>query len=302
MKKVSGKQAVLTSSLVSIGDVVFSFGVAAITGSAVMFAQGLQGLADSITTLFLYIGLKKSSKGATEQHPFGHGRELFFWVLLSSIFAFLFSGGYASIKALQQITDSEPLVSIWIALIALSFGLFTNGFSLYTSLKRLRQNSKKQSLWRYLRTSSLVETKMTLLVDFLGSLAAGFGLLSLVLFLLTDNPIFDGIGALIIGLLTAAGALIVILDLRDLIVGRSPSQQVIKNIQASALSVEHVIDVLDLRAVSIGSGQILVILELHFQDGLTTDQLEQVTDSVKETVKKSVPEVSQVQVEAETPD
>ena len=302
MSKISGDRAVAVSSLVSMGDVAFSFIVAALTGSSVMFAQGLQGAADSITTIFLFIGLRRSKKKATKDYPFGYGRELFFWVLIASVFAFLFSGGLATYRAVQQILDASSIDSVQIALLALTFGFFTNGFSFLTSFRRLKQQAEGESYIAYLRYSSLVETKMTLLVDFLGTLSAFFGLISLGLFVITSNPVFDGLGALIIGVLTGLGALIVIFDLRDLIVGRSPQPQTLKAIYKSAKSVEGVIDVLDMRAIAIGSGKVLAILEVHFKDGYSTDEIEKVTDNIKEAVLKEVDQVSQVQVEAETPD
>lgn len=301
-KTISGQRAVLVSSLVSVSDVTFSFIVAAITGSSVMIAQGLQGLADLLTTFFLFIGVRRSKRKATKDYPFGYGRELFFWVLISSLFAFLFSGGLASYRAILQLLDGSEIESVVIALAALSFGFITNGYSFRTSFRRLKQNAGQQSYWQYLRYSSLVETKMTLLVDFLGTLSAFFGLIALGLFALTDNAIFDGVGALLIGILTATGALIVIFDLRDLIVGRSPSPVITKRIYEAALTVKGTQDVLDLRAIAVGSGRILVILEVHFNDGLSTDEIEKITDEIKERVMSNVESVSHVQVEAETPD
>lgn len=299
---ISGYKSVVTSTLVSVGDVTLNLLIAAITGSSVMLAQGLQGSADLLTTLMLLIGVKRSKKAASPQHPFGYGRELFFWVLIASLFAFLVNGGIAIARAWQQIADSQQLESTHLALVVLTFGTLTNGYSLSVSLKRLRQHAHSKSLWSYIRHSSLVETKMTLLVDLMGTSSAVLGLLALGLYVVTGNPLFDGLGALVIGAITAAGALFVIADLHDLIVGRSPQANVIEDIRGAALNVKGVNDVLDLRAATIGSGQVLAILEVHFIDNLTTDQIEVLTDNVKAAVIKAVPQVTQVQVEAETPD
>lgn len=301
-KKISGDRAVAISSLVSFGDVALSFAVAIITGSSVMLAQGLQGLADSLTTVFLFIGLRRSKRKANRDYPFGYGRELFFWVLIASVFAFLFSGGVASYRAIQQILSGSELDDIYLALLALSFGFTTNGYSFLTSWRRLKQNAGDRSYIQYLRYSSLVETKMTLLVDFLGTLSALFGLFALTLFVITDNAVFDGVGALVIGILTAMGALIVILDLRDLIIGRSPDPETVKKIYDATQTVKGVQSVLDLRAVSVGSGRVMAIIEVHFSDGRSTDEIEQITDEIKDRVLRNVEQVTRVQVEAETPD
>lgn len=300
--RITGLRTVVTSSLVSLGDIILSFLAAVITGSSVMVAQGLQGTADLITTLFLLLGVKRSKRSANASHPFGFGREIFFWVLISSLFAFLISGGLASFRAIQQLINGTQLESLPLAIGLLSFGLVTNAYSLSNSVRRLAAGKKGRSYWSYLRHSSLIETKMTLLVDLMGSLSAFLGILALILAQLTGNELYDGIGALIIGALTAAGALFVIFDLKDLIVGRSPHPQTIEAIRASALKHKHVQDVLDLRATTIGSDKYLVILEIHFADDLTTDQLEQSTDEIKETVMAKVPQAQRVQVEAESPE
>lgn len=301
-RTITGLRTVVVSTLVSVGDIVFSFIVSAITGSTVMFSQGLQGVADLTTTMFLLLGVKKSGRVASKTHPFGYGRELFFWVLISSLFAFLVSGGYASYRAVQQIVNVSPLESVYLALIALGFGLITNGYSLSNSVRRLSSGAKGKSLIKHIIQSSLVETKMTLLVDLMGTVSAVFGIVALTLYQITGNALYDGLGALLIGILTAMGALVVIFDLHDLIVGRTPNPQVIEAIRRAALKVHGVNDVLDLRATSVGSGKVLAILEVHFQDGKSTDEIEQITDNIKSAVMNAEPQVSHVQVEAETPD
>ena len=301
-QSVTEFRTVITSSLVSVGDITFSFIVAAITGSSVMFAQGLQGFADLATTSLLLLGVHKSRRAASPTHPFGYGRELFFWVLIASLFAFLVSGGIASIRAVHQILETSFIDSTYLAIGALVFGALTNSYSLSNSLRRLTQGLEGVSLWQHLRHSSLVETKMTLLVDLMGTLSAVLGLTAMLLYQATGDVIYDGLGALVIGLFTAAGALFVMIDLHDLIVGRSPHPATIEKIRKTALKVKGVKDVLDLRAVTIGSDNILAILEIHFKDNLSTDKIEQLTDEIKKRVQDTVPEVSRVQVEAETPD
>lgn len=298
---ITGLRTVLISSLVSLGDIVLSFIAAAITGSSVMVAQGLQGVADLITTLFLLLGIHRSKRSANAHHPLGFGREIFFWVLISSIFAFLVSGGLASYRAIHQLINGTELTAIPIAITLLTIGLITNTYSLSNSVRRLAVGGKGKLYWSYLRHSSLIETKMTLLVDLMGTLSATLGIIALLLAQITGNAFYDAVGALIIGLLTAGGALFVIIDLHDLIVGRSPHPQTIEAIRKSALSNKDVVDVLDLRATTIGSDKFLVILEIHFIDNLTTDELERSTDNIKEAVRAKVPQVARVQVEAETP-
>lgn len=170
------------------------------------------------------------------------------------------------------------------------------------SLRRLSKNAKKVKLFDYLLRSSLVETKTSLLVDFMGTVSAALGLMALGLYKLTGNAVFDGVGATSVGILTAMGALFMIYNLRGFIVGQSTGPETIKRIKSLTLGVANVNDVLDLRAVTIGSGEILVIIEVHFKDGLSTDDIERITDEIKEKLIRNVAVVKRVHVEAETPE
>jgi divalent metal cation (Fe/Co/Zn/Cd) transporter len=99
-----------------------------------------------------------------------------------------------------------------------------------------------------------------------------------------------------------AGAFLLIRDVRDLIVGRSVDQNISDQIIGATKTVDGVQSVLDLRTMYLGSSRLLVIVEVHVQDGLDTDQIEQIIDNIKTVVSSGIPEVEHIQVEIETPD
>lgn len=301
MQKISATRAIVTSIAVSIGDIALNLFLAVISGSTVMLAQALQGTADLTTASLLMIGVRNSKRTPDARHPFGFGREVFFWALLASVFALVVTGGLAILRGVQQIADPSELSNTTWAIVVLVFGLATNGYSLSVSVRRLLAGAKRHTILDYLLHSSLVETKASLLVDLMGTLSAALGLMALVLYRLTGNAVFDGIGAAGVGVLTAIGALFLLYNLRGFIVGISPSQDTIERIRSLAMGFREVQDVLDLRAVTIGSGQIFVILELHFQDELSTNQLERSIDDIKARLQDELPTIARVQIEVETP-
>lgn len=301
-KKISAHRTVLVSTLVSLSDIIINVIAAIITGSVVLLAQALQGFADLTATMMLLIGVRRSSRKPNREHPFGYGRELFFWVLLSSLFTFLVTGGVALYQGISRVLEPMDIDSTQIAYGILLFGLLSNGYSLSLGLRRMKAHAGRRSVVNMLLKSSLVETKMSMLVDLMGTLSAALGLVAISLFSITDDGRFDGAGAIAIGLLTMVGALFVIYDLRGLIVGRSPRQYVVQKIRRAARSVPDVQDILEMNSMVVGSGQILVIIEVHFADDLSTDDIEKRTDQIKEAIQKAVPAVNRVQVEVETPD
>jgi cation diffusion facilitator family transporter len=302
MKKISDVRVVATSFSVSIIDVVFNFVVAIFTGSTVMLAQALQGMSDLITGGILYFGVKRSKRKATSLYQFGYGREVFFWVLMAGILMFIGTGGLSFYFGWQQFTNPHPIENVGLAFAMLLIGITANAYALSLSVHRLKYLYKGFSWWHQLRHSSAAETKATFLIDILGTSSAIFGFVALVVFVLTNNPQFDGLGSMVIGLSMMAMSLLLLRDVRDLIVGRAVEPHIAERIIGAAQSVKGVQAILDLRTMYLGSSSILVILEVHLHDGLETNEIEAITDNVKEVVQENIPEVHHIQVEIETPD
>lgn len=302
MGKISDIRVVATSAMVSVSDVVFNVLVAVLTGSTVMLSQALQGFSDLITGGILYFGVKRSHKEADDRYQFGYGREVFFWVLVAGVVMFAGTGGLSVYFGYQKIMNPDSIEKVWLALLMLLFGFSTNLYAFRLSVRRMREAGDSKTWWRELLSSSMVETKATLLIDFLGTVAAGIGLFALGVYAVTGNGQIDGLGGLVIGVTMMCGAIVLILDVRDLIVGRAVDSEVLHTIATAARRVRGVQGVLDIRTMYLGSAKLLVILEVHLADGFDTDQIEVITDRVKAAVHRAEPLVHHVQVEVETPE
>jgi cation diffusion facilitator family transporter len=301
-KTITDVRVVATSLIVSISDVALNLAVSIITGSTVMLSQALQGLSDLVTGGILYLGVKRSKKKADLKYQFGYGREIFFWVLMAGIVMFVGTGGMSVYFGYKQFTNPGVITNIWLAFGMLTIGLVTNLYAFSLSLRRLHNIDPKKSWYHQLLHSSIVETKVTLLVDFLGSAAAVLGFIALFTFALTDNVQFDGLGSMAVGTCMMLVSILLIRDVRDLIVGKSVEPEITERIIGAVQTVDGILSVLDLRTMYLGSGRILVMVEVHVEDGLYTDQIEAVIDNVKLSVQKNIPQVHHIQVEVETPD
>lgn len=304
MAKLSDVRVVATSALVSVSDVVLNLVVAIFTGSTVMLSQALQGLSDLVTSGMLYVGVRRSRRKADERFQFGYGRELFFWVLLASIIMFVGTGGMSLYFGWQQVVGPSSVDRVWLALGMLVFGLSTNFYAFRLSFLRMKAEGRKRgrTWWQHFRHSSIVETKATFTIDFLGTTAAVFGLVALLLYVMTGDARFDGLGSMVIGLSMMGAAFFLMLDIRDLIVGKSVDEKTLATITRAALSIDGVQSVLDLRTMYLGSSKLFVVIEVHLQDHFTTDEIERIVDEIKHKISRRVGIVKHVQVEIETPD
>lgn len=301
-KPLSDLRVVITSSLVSVGDVVLNLVAGIFTGSTVMFAQALQGLSDLITSGLLLAGVSQSRKSSSKRYQFGYGREIFFWVLLAGLVMFIGTGSLSLYMGYRQFTQPGEIEHIYWALALLVINICTNSYAFSLSLRRLRQQHPRAKwAWR-LRHSSVVETKTTFFVDMLGMSAGVLGLLALTIFFITGDARYDGLGSMAIGLSMMGASIYLIGDVRQFIVGRSADPEAIKKIRRAVMTVPDVQEILDLRTMYLGSGSLLIILEVHLQDGLDTDNIEQISDQIKQKADHAIPGKHHIQVEIETPD
>jgi divalent metal cation (Fe/Co/Zn/Cd) transporter len=163
----------------------------------------------------------------------------------------------------QRFLHPHPITHIWLAGFALVLGLVTNLYAFSLSLRRLRGAHVGPSMWHRFRHSSLVETKTTLVLDMLGTIASVFGLMALGLYVITGRAEFDGLGSIMIGVATAVLAAMLISSVKDLLVGRSATNDIEVRIREAALEISEVQRVLDLRTMYLGSERLLVNLEVH---------------------------------------
>jgi cation diffusion facilitator family transporter len=301
-KAISDIRVVATSLTVSISDVAFNFFVALLTGSTVMLTQALQGFSDLVTGGILYFGVRRSKRSADLKYQFGYGREIFFWVLIAGIFMFIGTGALSVYFGYRQFANPQPIEYTGLAFAMLIWGFLTNFYAFSLSLRRMRKSDIAKGWWHQLLHSSIVETKATFLIDFLGTAAALLGFMALLAYVFTSDATFDGLGSMAIGLSMMLVSTLLIRDVRDLIVGKAVDPEVSERIIGATQTVAGIQSVLDLRTMYLGSAKLLVIVEVHVTDDLNTDQIERIVDNVKAVVQQNVPEVHHIQVEVETPE
>jgi cation diffusion facilitator family transporter len=300
-KTITTKRALLTSFVVDAIDIVTNLIVAAITGSAVMLAEAMQGLADLSAVGLLLIGHKRAAKTATQAHPFGFGKEAYFWALLAAVIILIFTATMSFYSGLQSFLHPEPVSLVGLAYVILVLAMVTNGYAFSVSARKLLEGRRLRMLPHAFTHTAHIAPRTTMVLDTLGLLAAFFGLVALIIYGLTGDGRFDGIGAMTIGVLLAAASIVLLLNVKAFITGKRASAETEELIKKTALSHPGVKAVLDLRTMMLGSENLLVNLELHFQDGMVTDEIEQTIDAVKRRVGKAIPGRTYIQIEPETP-
>ncbi len=295
--EITAKKVILTSILVDIIDIVTNVVIAIVTGSIVMAVESIQGFADLTAAVLLYVGFKKSLKNASPSHPLGYGREIYFWTLISSLIMLAFTATITFYLGFLRFLHPQNIDNIFLAFGVLVFSILTNGYALSLDVRRLSSNTSKWKIFKSFFHSEHIETKATFVLDLMGTSVAVFGLLSLVILKITQDNRFDGIGAMIMGAVLAILSFMLFAGAKDFLIGRSAPKGTTKKIEGVISEFDQVRKIRKLQTVYEGSSKLLLLLDLHLVDDLTTDQIEKLTEDIKDEIKKEVPVVFNIQIE-----
>ena len=299
--KVSEQRVLITTFLVDLLDAAINLVVAILTGSAVMLAEFFQGLADLTAAGLLLVGHKRSKKRPDKRHPFGYGKEVYFWTLVSAVVMMTLTATASFYFGLMRFLEPEEIDRLWLGYATLAITLATNLYAFSLSSRRLSKNMPFTQLPKLFLNSGDVTVKNALVLDLMGTTAAVSGLVSLLLYQFAGEKRFDGLGAMFIGVSTAVLAFVLVTSLRGLMVGESAAPEIEEKISKAALSIREVKEVLDLKTMQIGLDKLLVNIDVSVDDHLHTDELEALTDNIKNRLTEKVPSIRHVQVELETP-
>ncbi len=286
----------VTSLVVDLLDVLMNVVVAIITGSVIMLVESMQGVADVTSVGLLLLGHRRSHRRANKQHPFGYGKEVYFWSILSAFIAVAITATLSFYFGYSEFMHPTGVDNIYVAYIILSIAIVTNTYAFWLSAKKLLGDRPFRQILRVFLRSHRIATKTTFVLDAMGTAAATIGLSSLVAYQVRGNIYLDGIGAMLMAIGLAIFAILLLIGALSLITGQSAPRDVERNIRDKALEVEGVHEVVGLSTMMLGSEGILVNIEVHLKNDLTTDQVEVVIAEVKQHVHKIGPGM-QVHVE-----
>lgn len=299
-ERITANRVVTTSFLVDILDIIINLIVSVLTGSAVMITQTLQGLADLAASGFLIIGVNQSGRKADSIHPFGYGRDLYFWTLLSAFVSLIVTSGLSIYLGWEHFVNPPALHGLPLAYAVLFISVFTNGYSTYLSSKRLLKGARLDKISSAFAHSPLIETKATFVLDLMGTTASVLGLAALILYGLTGDLHWDGVGAMTVGAVLGLMTILLMEALRGLIIGGGAPRELHRRIANIVISFPQVEAVTDLKTLHLSAEKLLVNLDIHARHSLTTPDLESLIQEIKTKVQAQIPEASEIQIELKT--
>ena len=288
-------RTILTALGANMGIAVAKFVAAAITGSSAMLTEGVHSMVDSTNQLLLLYGRKRANKPADAIHPFGYGRELYFWSFVVAILVFALGAGVSVYEGVIHVLDPEPAVSPLIAFVVLAIAFALEGWSTLAALKDFNA-ARRGSIWQEIRQTKDATTLVILLENtgaLVGLVLAAIGLgLSLV----TGNPVWDGLASVMIGVVLGVLALLLIYEAKGLLIGEAADPELVANIRSCAEAHKEIVTVHDVMTVHSSPTMVTVIISADFDDTITARDLERTVRDIEVQVAQRYPVVARVYV------
>lgn len=293
-------KAVLAALLANAAIAVAKFAGFLITGSASMLAECVHSVADSGNQCLLLLGGKRARRGADEAHPFGYGRERYFWAFVVAMVLFSLGGAFAIFEGITKIQHPHELDSARVAIAILTMAAVLEGFSLRTALVESRLMKGTASWWSFIRHSKNPELPVVLLED----LGAVVGLLiattAVTASMVTGNAIYDGYGTLAIGLLLTTIAIILAIEMKSLLIGEAATGEMVNTIRAIIEGDPAVERLIHMRTQHVGPEEVLVGAKINFNDNLTIGDVSIAVNRIEGSIRASVSEATLIYLEPDT--
>jgi cation diffusion facilitator family transporter len=300
--KDGAKKAVVAALAGNSGVAVAKLIAAVVTGSSAMLAETLHSTADTFNQVFLLLGLRLGRRPSDEQHPFGFGRERYFWAFIVAVSIFLLGAVFSIKEGISKISHPHPIQHVVYSYGALAIAFLFESYALRIAWKEFQHWRKRNpgSLFLCLRESKSPTILVVLFEDsaaLTGILAAATGI---TLTVVTGNPVWDGIASLVIGGILALAAIFIGWRTRGLLIGEAATPADRRRIREAVESMEEVGALMEVLTLHLGPEDILVNLNVNFRDGLDTDRLEEVVDEIEVRIRTAVPAAKRIFIEAES--
>jgi cation diffusion facilitator family transporter len=294
--KPESKRAIVAAFLANLGIAVIKFVAFAITGSSSMLAEGVHSVVDSGNQGLLLIGGKQARRHADAEHPFGYGRDRYVYGFLVALMLFSLGGLFALYEGIEKIRHPHHLESAIVAIVVLLVAIGLESFSLRTAIKESRPHKGTDSWLAFIRHAKAPELPVVLLEDVAALSGLVLAFLGVGLTLLTDDPIWDGIGTSAIGVLLLCVALVLMIETKSLLLGESAAPVQVRAIE-SALVGEGVERVIHLRTMHLGPDELLVGAKIAMPLGAPLAEVAAAIDAAEARVRTAVPSARVIYLE-----
>lgn len=295
------RKAVYGAIAANVAIAAVKFVVAFVTGSSAMLSEGVHSLVDTGNDALLLVGIRLSQRKPTPEHPFGHGKDLFFWSLMVAMVIFGVGGGVSIYQGVLHVLRPTPIENVIWTYLTLGAAALFEGASLVIAYRQFLREKDDLPLIEAIHVSKNPTTYTVMAEDsaaLVGVVIAGIGILLADRF---DMPRADGAASLAIGLLLVTVALLLIREARGLIVGEGIRPETAQWIREMALATPGVRTIARPLSMYIGPEEALLALDVGFDPTMSADQVAAAVRNLETAIRGRYPRIKRIYIEARSP-
>jgi cation diffusion facilitator family transporter len=289
-------RAIVAALLANAGIATAKFIGFAITGSSSMLAEAVHSVADTSNQGLLLLGTRTARRAPTEAHPFGYGRDRYFYSFVVALLLFSLGAVFALYEGIEKVRHPHELSSPIVAVVILTVAIVLETFSFRTAIVESNHVRGDATWWQFIRQAKTPELPVVLLEDAGALFGLVFALCGVSLTWATGDPVWDAIGTIGIGVLLAVIAVILIVEMKSLLIGEGANPAVLRTI-TSELEVGKVQRVIHIRTQYIGPDELLVAAKIALTPALSVADVAEAINDAEGRVRAKVPEARLIYLE-----
>jgi len=284
------RKAIIAAFFANAGIAVAKFVGFLLTGASSMLAESVHSFADSSNQGLLLLGGNRARREADIDHPFGYGRERYFWSFVVALVIFSLGSLFALYEGISKLRHPHELESVPVAVGILLVAIALETYSLRTAVKESNHVRGDQSWWTFIRRAKIPELPVVLLEDIGAEVGLVLALVGVGLAEVTGNARFDAVGTLSIGILLAVIAVILMIEMKGLLIGEGATPEMVSRIRTTIEADSSVRRMIHMRTQHLGPDELLVAAKLELDASLGFAQVAEALNRVETSVREAVPE------------
>ncbi|TWF78595.1 cation diffusion facilitator family transporter [Pseudonocardia hierapolitana] len=296
MAASGGTRAIVAALIANAGIALAKFIGYLITGSSSMLAESVHSVADTSNQGLLLLGGRTARRAATAEHPFGYGRDRYFYSFVVALLLFTLGSVFALYEGIHKLESHEPLTSPIVAVVILVVAIGLESFSFRTAIVESRPLKGSGTWWQFIRQAKVPELPVVLLEDLGALVGLVLALFGVGLSVLTGDPVWDAIGTICIGVLLGVIAVILIIEMKSLLIGEGAAPAVLSDI-VSALESGDVQRVIHIKTQYLGPEELLVAAKIALAPDLPLESVASAIDAAEVRVRERVPDARIIYLE-----
>lgn len=295
----SSKKALIAAFVGNLVIAVTKFGAASVTGSSAMFSEAIHSVVDTGNQLLLLYGLKRASRPPDDRHPFGYGKEMYFWSFVVAILIFGLGAGISIYEGIHKIQNPAQITQPFINYAVLGFAIVLELWAFSVAFREFRKTMGSRGFLAELKRSKDPSLFTVLFEDTAAVLGLFVALLGVYLSTALEMPVLDGVASVAIGLILAITAAMLAYECKSLLTGEAAHPEVVAGIMTKLAEEPGIKAVNEFLTLHFGPADVLLNVSLDFADNLSANDVEASVTRMEAAIKSAYPEITRVFIEAQ---